>query len=85
MSSIFPSCLYDLPGWRNDNEIEICIDRINRTVSSWWIDPCYGYEKYFKSISVPFLRGDKQLNREKLMLTSDGYAYFMKKMGGFKL
>ena len=50
-----------------------------------YYDPCYGYEKYFKSISVPFLRGDKQLNREKLMLTSDGYAYFMKKMGGFKL
>ena len=46
-----------------------------------YYDPCYGYEKYFKSISVPFLRGDKQLNREKLMLTSDGYAYFMKKMG----
>lgn len=46
-----------------------------------YYDPCYGYEKYFKSISVPFLRGEKQLNREKLMLTSDGYAYFMKKMG----
>lgn len=46
-----------------------------------YYDPCYGYEKYFKSVSVPFLRGEKQLNREKLMLTSDGYAYFMKKMG----
>ena len=46
-----------------------------------YYDPCYGYEKYFKSISVPFLRGEKQLNREKLMLTSDGYAYFMKKIG----
>lgn len=48
-----------------------------------YYDPCYGYEKYFKSISVPFLRGEKQLNREKLMLTSDGYAYFMNKLGGF--
>lgn len=46
-----------------------------------YYDPCYGFEKYFKSVSVPFLRGEKQLNREKLMLTSDGYAYFMKKMG----
>jgi len=46
-----------------------------------YYDPCYGYEKYFKSVSVPFLRGEKQLNREKLMLTSDGYAYFMKKIG----
>ena len=46
-----------------------------------YYDPCYGYEKYFKSVSVPFLRGEKQLNREKLMLTADGYSYFMKKMG----
>lgn len=49
-----------------------------------YYDPCYGFEKYFKSVSVPFLRGEKQLNREKLMLTSDGYAYFMKKMGGLE-
>lgn len=44
-----------------------------------YYDPCCKYDKYFKSISVPFLRGDKQLNREKLMLTSEGFAYFMKK------
>ena len=44
-----------------------------------YYDPCCKYDKYFKSVSVPFLRGDKQLNREKLMLTSEGFAYFMKK------
>ena len=47
-----------------------------------YYDPCFGYEKYFKSISVPFIKEDKAVNREKLMLTTEGYSYFMKKYTG---
>lgn len=42
-------------------------------------DPCFGYEKYFETIHVPFLRGDKQLSRDKLMLNHKGFMYFRSK------
>lgn len=42
-------------------------------------DPCYGYEKYFETVHVPFLRGDRKLNRDKLMLNHSGFLYFRKK------
>lgn len=44
-----------------------------------YYDPCFGYEKYFKSIPKPYSNGDKTLNRDKLMLTSEGFVYFTKK------
>lgn len=44
-----------------------------------YYDPCFGYEKYFKSIPKPYSNGDKTLNRDKLMLTSKGFVYFTKK------
>lgn len=42
-------------------------------------DPCYGYEKYFETLHVPFLRGDKKLSRDKLMLTHKGFMFFRAK------
>ena len=42
-------------------------------------DPCYGYEKYFETLHVPFLRGDKKLSRDKLMLTHKGFMLFRAK------
>lgn len=42
-------------------------------------DPCFGYEKYFETLHVPFLRGEKQLNRDKLMLNHKGFMYFRAK------
>lgn len=42
-------------------------------------DPCYGYEKYFETLHVPFLRGDKKLSRDKLMLTHKGFMFFRTK------
>lgn len=42
-------------------------------------DPCFGYEKYFESVHVPFLRGEKQLSRDKLMLNHKGFMYFRAK------
>lgn len=42
-------------------------------------DPCYGYEKYFETLHVPFLRGDKKLSRDKMMLTHKGFMFFRAK------
>lgn len=42
-------------------------------------DPCFGYEKYFETLHVPFLRGEKQLSRDKLMLNHKGFMYFRAK------
>lgn len=42
-------------------------------------DPCFGYEKYFETLHAPFLRGEKQLNRDKLMLNHKGFMYFRAK------
>lgn len=42
-------------------------------------DPCYGYEKYFETVHVPFLRGDKKLSRDKLMLNHRGFMFFRAK------
>ena len=45
-----------------------------------YYDSCYGYEKYFKSIPITFTSGEKTYCRDKLMLTSEGFAYFMRKL-----
>lgn len=45
-------------------------------------DPCFGYEKYFETVHVPFLRGDKQLSRDKLMLNHKGFMFFRVKYAG---
>ena len=42
-------------------------------------DPCYGYEKYFETVHVPFLRGDRKLSRDKLMLNHRGFMFFRAK------
>ncbi len=42
-------------------------------------DPCFGYEKYFETIHVPFIQGDKQYSRDKLMLNHKGFMYFRAK------
>lgn len=42
-------------------------------------DPCFGYERYFETIHVPFIKGDKRLSRDKLMLNHDGFMYFRKR------
>lgn len=42
-------------------------------------DPCFGYERYFETIHVPFIKGDKKLSRDKLMLNHDGFMYFRKR------
>lgn len=42
-------------------------------------DPCFGYERYFETIYVPFIKGDKRFSRDKLMLKHDGFMYFRKR------
>ena len=45
--------------------------------------PYFEYEKYFKAIPEPFIRGDKKLVRNKLLFTQNGVVWatkrFMKK------
>ena len=48
-------------------------------------DPCYGYEKYFETVHVPFLRGDKKLSRDKLMLNHRGFMFFRAKYAAREL
>lgn len=50
-----------------------CVDGI------FYYVPNYGYERYFETIPVPFMKQGKQLSRDKLMLTKEGFVYFMKK------
>ena len=50
-----------------------CVDGI------FYYVPNYGYERYFETIPVPFTKQGKQLSRDKLMLTREGFVYFMKK------
>ena len=50
-----------------------CVDGI------FYYVPNYGYERYFETIPVPFTKQGKQLSRDKLMLTKEGFVYFMKK------
>lgn len=40
-----------------------------------------GYDKYFKSIPVPFLKGDKKATRYKLMFTQSGAIWASKRYG----
>lgn len=44
-----------------------------------YYDPCFGYEKYFEVVHVPFSRGEKQFSRDKLMLNHKGFMYFRAK------
>jgi len=48
-------------------------------------DPCYGYEKYFKSIPVTFTTNNHTYSRDKLMLTHKGFVYFNAKYAGPKV
>ena len=41
--------------------------------------PCFGYERYFETVHIPFMRDGKQLSRDKLMLNHKGFMYFRAK------
>lgn len=41
--------------------------------------PYFEYEKYFKSVPEPFLRGDKKLVRNKLLFTQNGVVWATKR------
>lgn len=48
-------------------------------------DPCYGFEKYFESRIVVFMRDGEKCFRDKLLLNANGYEFFRKKYSKGKL
>ena len=52
-----------------------CVDGID------FYEPYYGYEKYFKSVPVPFGKDGKKKVRNKLMFVAEGVVWAMRRYG----